>query len=62
MQRTGHAMVFMLAIMTAILFIQYFYHNAHSLNLNLDLGLDSNSQKRFNGRNGLIFFLHVKQH
>ncbi|PPE03142.1 hypothetical protein [Holospora curviuscula] len=28
--------------------IQYFYHNAHSLNLNLDLGLDSNSQKRFN--------------
>lgn len=40
--------------------IQYFYRNAHSLNLNIDLGLDSNSQKRFNRQEWVNFLSSCK--
>lgn len=40
--------------------IQFFHHNAHLLNLNIDLGLDSNSQKRFNRQEWADFLSSCK--
>lgn len=40
--------------------IQFFHHNAHLLNLNVDLGLDKNSQKRFNRQEWADFLSSCK--
>lgn len=40
--------------------IQFFHHNAHLLNLNVDLGLDTNSPKRFNRQEWADFLSSCK--
>jgi hypothetical protein len=40
--------------------IQFFHHNARLLNLNIDLGLDTNSQKRFNRQEWADFLSSCK--